>query len=88
MNTTKSDENLKRLYSCTVNSVGFRLNLQKWMNNGKKMDKKSDTIPAFLKRFQFLFNYAIVNKNKKNAREGIRTLELLQDWTLNPAPLT
>ncbi len=25
---------------------------------------------------------------KTNAREGIRTLELLQDWTLNPAPLT
>ena len=23
-----------------------------------------------------------------DAREGIRTLELLRDWTLNPAPLT
>ena len=23
-----------------------------------------------------------------DAREGIRTPELLQDWTLNPAPLT
>lgn len=27
-------------------------------------------------------------KNKENAGEGIRTLELLQDWVLSPAPLT
>ncbi len=27
-------------------------------------------------------------KNKKSAGEGIRTLELLQDWVLSPAPLT
>jgi hypothetical protein len=25
---------------------------------------------------------------RPDAREGIRTPELLQDWTLNPAPLT
>ena len=26
--------------------------------------------------------------NREYAGEGIRTLELLRDWTLNPAPLT